>query len=691
MNLRREYTVLFIKEVFKVSQKRQKESDKPFKLVTLDVETRGRFGEVFHIGIFDGESFLHSTDVSFILTHLKSLLQEYELHIYTHFLDFDLSKILQHLLDIDRIDFNDSLFINNRVVKFTTNNGMVFHDSYKMLLGSLESLCEDFGLSIDNSKVNLEKYIKENGYKDKEDFFKRVPADDPVLIHYLEMDCKSLYYILMEVIHLVGLPDKVFASCPTVASLAKNFFQHFFKEDYKKAISTNYFGAEGEYLEQQVRAGYHGGRTEVYKPIAEDVYHYDVVSMYPSIMKEMDIPYGHYTIYRKNDRVKPKTVYMSHKLSGGKNGAGFALVKLFVPEDLNIPPLPYKFSRKLLFPTGYLWGVWSFEELKMAESFGVVIEDMQEVYFWAKKDKLFKGYIEYFEKLKQGSTGGKRAVAKLMQTALYGRFAMRRIQTSYCNVEEEEKRKSEGSIYVKKQYTKFKGSEQEYIMYKSISQSKTIQPHISAYITSYARVKLYKDLMEEKANGAEIYYTDTDAIVTSKEMNPAKVGNEYGKWLPEGKISRGIYLQEKMYSELGIKWNELEQIHEFYEKTKAKGVIKDARELDYKQFEEFYMSLIDGEKKIKLYDSYVRRASLGYILNSNKDIEATVSESKHIALKRRKKRLIDYIRNISIPHHFESYDAKAPRYWADEELENEMWKLAKFHDTPTGSYEGDVS
>lgn len=78
-------------------------------------------------------------------------------------------------------------------------------------------------------------------------------------------------------------------------------------------------------------------------------------------------------------------------------------------------------------------------------------------------------------------------------------------------------------------------------------------------------------------------------------------------------------------------------------------------------------------------------------MNGNKDIEATVSESKHIALKRRKKRLIDYIRNISIPHHFESYDAKTPRYWADEELENEMWKLAKFHDTPTGSYEGDVS
>ncbi|MRB31263.1 hypothetical protein GH891_32415 [Bacillus thuringiensis] len=72
-----------------MSQKRQKESDKPFKLVTLDVETRGRFGEVFHIGIFDGESFLHSTDVSFILTHLKSLLQDYELNIYIHFLDFD--------------------------------------------------------------------------------------------------------------------------------------------------------------------------------------------------------------------------------------------------------------------------------------------------------------------------------------------------------------------------------------------------------------------------------------------------------------------------------------------------------------------------------------------------------------------------------------------------------------------------
>ncbi|MGE2624297.1 hypothetical protein ACQH8C_24410, partial [Escherichia coli] len=122
-----------------------------------------------------------------------------------------------------------------------------------------------------------------------------------------------------------------------------------------------------------------------------------------------------------------------------------------------------------------------------------------------------------------------------------GRFAMRRIQTSYCNAEDEGKRQKEGSIYVKKQYTKFKGLEQEYIMYKSIAQSKTIQPHISAYITSYARVKLYTDMMEEKNNGAEIYYSDTDSLVTSKEMNPEKVGNEYGKWLSEGKISRGIY------------------------------------------------------------------------------------------------------------------------------------------------------
>uniref|UniRef100_UPI003B987AD2 hypothetical protein n=1 Tax=Klebsiella pneumoniae TaxID=573 RepID=UPI003B987AD2 len=106
-------------------------------------------------------------------------------------------------------------------------------------------------------------------------------------------------------------------------------------------------------------------------------------------------------------------------------------------------------------------------------------------------------------------------------------------------------------------------------------------------------------MMEEKNNGAEIYYSDTDSLVTSKEMNPEKVGNEYGKWLSEGKISRGIYLQEKMYSELGVRWDELEQQFKEYEKTKAKGVIKEARMLDYKQFEMFYMSLIDGEQKIK--------------------------------------------------------------------------------------------
>lgn len=670
-----------------MSQTRKKESDKPFRLVTLDVETRGRFGEVFQNGIFDGDNFIHSNDVNFILTHLHSLAQVYDLHVYTHFLDFDLSKILQHLLDVDSIDFNKTLFIQNRIAKFTTEKGIVFHDSYKMLLGSLEQLCEDFGLEQDESKINLDDYIKENNYEDKEDFFKRVPADDPVLIQYLEMDCRSLYSILEEVMRLSNLPDKVFVNCPTVASLANTFFKFHFKEDYKKAISTCYTGVEGEYLEKQIRSGYHGGRTEVFKPLVEGGYHYDVVSMYPSIMKTMDIPYGRYRIHREDSPVKPKTVYLSHKLSRGKNGAGFALAKLYVPEELNIPPLPYKFAKKLLFPTGYLWGVWSFEELKMAESFGVVIEELQEVYFWEKKGKLFQGYIEYFEELKQNSTGGKRAFAKLMQTSLYGRFAMRRIQTAYCNIEDEETRKAEDAMYVKKKYTKFKGMEQEYIMYKSISQSRTIQPHISAYITSYARVKLYTDIMEEIADGADIAYCDTDAIVTSKQMNPNKVGNQYGDWKEEGRISKGLYLQEKMYSETGYRWNELLQMHEIFEKTKAKGIIKDAKLLDYEQMESFYMSLINGEQKVQVYKDYQKRISLGSALTSDKDLEETVSESKHIMLKRRKKRLIDYLRNVSIPHHFESYDAKTPRYWADEELENEMWKLSKFHDTPTGAPE----
>ncbi|KAG6520744.1 hypothetical protein ZIOFF_017804 [Zingiber officinale] len=48
-----------------------------------------------------------------------------------------------------------------------------------------------------------------------------------------------------------------------------------------------------------IRHGHYGGHTDVYKPFAEDLYYYDVNSLYPFVMKEFTMP-GGVPVWRKN-------------------------------------------------------------------------------------------------------------------------------------------------------------------------------------------------------------------------------------------------------------------------------------------------------------------------------------------------------------------------------------------------------
>lgn len=656
----------------------KKESAKPFKLITLDVETRGRYGEIFLIGIYDGERSIRSNNVRFILTHLHSLGQEYDLHVYVHFLDFDLSKMLYHLFETEKIDFNNCIFIRNRVVKFTTEN-ITFHDSYKILPSSLERLCKDFELEDTHAKLNLDDYMKQNGYKDKEDFFKRVPEDDEFLGRYLDNDCISLYHILLETMRLSQIPAQLFVQCPTIATLALRVFQHLFPTDYKKAVSTWYYGSEGEYIEQQVRKGYYGGRTEVFSPIAENAYGYDTNSMYANIMKTMDLPYGTVKKFEKGDEVEPQTVYDIFKKTNGNYGAGFALAKLYVPEHLYIPPLPYKKVSKLLFPTGCLWGVWSFEELKVAEEVGVQIEDVQEVYFWKKKDKLFKGYIEHFEDMKKDSTGAKKAFAKLMQNGLSGKFAMKRDITSYCSTDKKEKLEAEGKPYIELTYNRHKGNEQKYLLYKSRSNAKYIQPHISAYISSYGRIQLFKKLVEQSKKG-KIHSCDTDSIVCAEPLNEEDIDSkEYGKWKETMRVSRGLYMHPKLYAEKGFVFDEEKGVYELKEHVKAKGVPRDVIDtLTYSHMEDIYARTISGDYRYKIMQERTTRISVGRALQGNLEVESVMPESKEIHLQTMQKRVVNYIGNDSIPHHFETYESHTPVYWHATDIQKEM--SAIYHD-----------
>ena len=69
----------------------------------------------------------------------------------------------------------------------------------------------------------------------------------------------------------------------------------------------------------------------------------------------------------------------------------------------------------------------------------------------------------------------------------------------------------------------------------------------SAAITSYARIYINKIKLWILKNGGEIYYSDTDSIVSNIPLPDEFVGSELGKFKLEYKIKKGYFITSKTY------------------------------------------------------------------------------------------------------------------------------------------------
>lgn len=618
------------------------------KILTLDTETRGLFGQIFLAGLFDGEQYWVSQHMDEIVNVLHDLAKEYECHVYVHNLDFDLSKFSR--LIISQSDFDNSIFINNSVVIFSTRNNIIFHDSYRLLPASLERLSKDFGLEeTGEGKVSLDEYIKEQGYADKEDFFMRVPPDDPILLHYLYHDCAALYKIITTVKNISGLEWKHFLACPTVASLAMKVFKHQYEDDYNLAISTKYgrpkdfpdgLLSDGEYAEAMIREGYYGGRTEVFHPHMEEGFHYDVNSLYPYVMKVNTFPVGWFHIF-SGSRASIEWDFWRKQ----KNGGGFLRCVVEVPEDMFIPPLPkrvqIKHAKKLIFPVGILEGVWTFEEVEMALEYGCKLLEIKEMIYFKKRAPIFQKFVTDMEVMKTTSTGAKRNFSKLMQNSLYGKFGMRRERKTISNIEKVEELEAEGESYYIIHNTTLGV---DMVSHWSYSTAKYIQPHIAAYVTSFARILLYRSLMACVQKGWRVSYCDTDSMVTTHRLPDELVHEtEYGKWKLEYELKEGIFIQPKLYYERTQAGKEV---------FKAKGVPGSIIKKDFSRAT--YTGIVDaiqrGEDRYFLFEDHKVRGKFGSALQQDVDPDRIITIRKCLNLRGDQKRIMDFVNNTSRPH-----------------------------------------
>ena len=315
------------------------------------------------------------------------------------------------------------------------------------------------------------------------------------------------------------------------------------------------------------RFSYYGGRTEDFvKGTIPNPYDADVTAMYPASMTEIQFPYPSPERFTKRTKPHPSCLRKE----------GFSAVKIRIPK-MHIPPLPFKYDSKLLFPYGMLEGVWTNLELRYAISLGCQIEEIIWSYFTEKTFNPFTNYVEdliqkrltylcpdichnyQITGIRCHSIGRKcddemaiEEVIKLFLNGLYGKFAQQ-----FLTEEEAEALK----IVTKHGGGTFKHiseATEEEIAYTSkhhadyliegwainaaIPKLKAfMNPILSSYVTARARIKLHEYFLLAILEGATVLYCDTDSIYTDKPLSFAVKGKELGK-LQAGKKHKELLI-----------------------------------------------------------------------------------------------------------------------------------------------------
>jgi hypothetical protein len=376
-----------------------------------------------------------------------------------------------------------------------------FRDSYALLDQSLKDLGDAF--NIKHKKKDF-KFIE--GMK--------VNPNDKKLQSYLESDCIGLYEIISCFEQTQYIDNDISL---TIASQALKVFRKNFLDCDLQKMKLKHDQLVRKYF-------YAGGRVEVYKGIGR-VKHYDVNSLYPSVMLN-EMPCG--------DIIETNTYH--------KSKIGFYNVVLKNVPEFYISPLLYRQldkngSAKNYFLNGkgeYFLSSSTLNYLK--EEYGINFSVNYGIYF-SKREELFNEYVNTFYKIKSSysKTNPLYFVAKKMLNCLYGKFGQ---ELWHESIEHYDGTQNEFS-------TLESSFVNGLVLVKKKNHSQFIMPYIASYITDLARLSHFNIMRE---NPKSIFYCDTDSLFTSDFKSFEKfVGKELGKVSSEG-IFNGVFIAPKTYA-----------------------------------------------------------------------------------------------------------------------------------------------
>lgn len=399
-----------------------------------------------------------------------------------------------------------------------------FLDSFRIMPISLDAMAKSFGLE---GKLKHDLNLNEN---------------DPHWDDYLRQDCEQLYLCMQAYQRLiVEMGGEVGITAPSTAMkiLRRRYLNqglkihrhvHFPTCPIKHPDGTTCAGCAQEYF----RTAYFGGRTEIYQRRGKGKY-YDVNSSYPFSMKK-PMPVGEMTILGENQD-------FSHLV---ETHIGFVRCTVEIPDHVYLPPLPVQHEGKLKFPVGTFSGTWDWVELSTLGRVGGRILHVEKS-VWIKGERFLAQYVDDLYQMRNKKRPdydeGKAATAKIMLNSTFGKFGMERERTEIVIVKPGEPEPFGGRLPGESvaRWEKRKAQEKtegaawrlpempgpSWMAHDSPVRIRDVTidaayiiPQIAAHITALSRNLLWESSMEMLRQGYEIYYSDTDSIITNCDTIP---------------------------------------------------------------------------------------------------------------------------------------------------------------------------
>jgi hypothetical protein len=315
----------------------------------------------------------------------------------------------------------------------------------------------------------------------------------------------------------------------------------------------------------RLKTASYGGRVTVGMPRAQRGRQHDIASAYPAALATTAVPIG--------EPVELGARRAALAYNHGTEGVYRATVR--VPEDLWLPPLPWRREGRVAYPTGRFTGAWVKPELEAAEARGVVIEEITAAYAYPDGacvvfDELIGRWYDARARVGRDSALGKWI--RLLANALTGKLAegphremvlMHPRQVRYCNPDSEVCRRAGCTrIRCTGRCKAYRQLDRWGTIFSVPYFRKADSGHVvwAAYLTAATRLR---ELEGMEAVGDRFVYGDTDSVWTSDpevaftgdqgellvsdEKVPGPVGERMGQWVYRGRWYDWHCLAPKSY------------------------------------------------------------------------------------------------------------------------------------------------